>query len=159
MDDTQTYFALREAGITLVLSEGRGRLVPEPADGLSAQLEAALAENHEVLLKQELLRELLRFLSERFRKRDDNPEGDYTPSAVTRAVFEIMAHNQELISDDMDEMNCEDFKKSLRRYSRSMIEAHDNARERLEKERQQQEQHSAHTTDNHSPDPLQESLL
>lgn len=159
MDDTQTYFALREAGITLVLSKDRDRLYPEPADGLSVHLEAALADNHEMLLKQELLREVLRFLSERFRQRDGNPEGDYSPSAATRAVFEIMAHNQELISDDMDELDCEGFKQSLRRYTRSMIEAHDNARAQLEKERRDSQQPSDETPADQPPGPLQKSLI
>lgn len=160
MDDAQTYSAFREAGIKLVLSEGRDRLYPEPDNSLSAHLEAALADNHEMLLKQELLREVVRFLSERFSKRDGNPTGDYTPGAATRKAFEVMADNQESIADAMEEYSPEGFKQVLRDYSRSAIEAYDGARARLEREGDDAEQPSdGDTAAEHSPGPLQESLL
>ena len=155
MDATQTYFVLREAGIELRLSEDRLLLHAHPAERLTAHLSAALADNHAMLVKQELLKEVLRFVAERLGKRDGNPEGDYTPSPATRKAFEIMADNQEFIADAMDEYSLDGFKQTLRDYTRSALEAYDNALTKLE--------NTASTKPGtHSEDkehPLQQSLL
>lgn len=161
MDPTQTYFALRQSGIELRLSEDRLLLHAHPAENLTTHLSAALAENHAQLVKEALLREVLRFVAERLRKRDGNPEGDYTPSAATRKAFEIMADNQEFIADAMEEYSLDGFKQTLRDYSRSAIAAYDNARRRLE------DGHPDQANSMEEPDtaadqpisPLQESLL
>ena len=161
MDATQTYFALREAGIELRLSEDRLLLHAHPAERLTAHLSAALADNHAMLVKQELLKEVLRFVAERLRKRDGNPEGDYTPSPATRVAFEIMAANQEFIADAMEEYSLDGFKQTLRDYTRSAIEAYDNARRRLQDEPQQQDsvRDPDYAAAEQPVSPLQESLL
>ena len=155
MDATQTYFALRQAGITLIRSEDNDLLHAHPAENLSAHLAAALKDNHAMLVKQQLLKEVLRFVAERLRKRDGNPEGDYTPSLATRKAFEIMADNQEFIADAMDEYSLDGFKQTLRDYTRSAIEAYDNSRARLERG-QSPHQGSGSVPEEH---PLQQSLL
>lgn len=160
MDATQTYFALRQAGITLVRSEANDLLHACPEENLSAHLAAALKDNHAMLIKQELLKEVLRFVAERLRKRDGKPEGDYTPSAATRKAFEIMADNQEFIADAMDEYSLDGFKQTLRDYTRSALEAYDNARQRLQRQTVAVEQPAAgDMAAERYPGPLQESLL
>ena len=160
MDATQTYFALREAGIELRLSEDRLLLHADPAERLTTHMSAALADNHAMLVKQELLKEVLRFVAERLRKRDGNPEGDYTPSPATRVAFEIMAANQEFIADAMDEYSLDGFKQTLRDYTRSALEAYDNARQRLQRQTVAVEQPAAgDMAAERYPGPLQESLL
>lgn len=74
MDATRTYFALRESGVKLALSGSNDRLHARPAESLTSHLAAALAENHEQLLREELLRRVLSFVAKRLRKRDGNPE-------------------------------------------------------------------------------------
>ena len=129
MDSIETYFALREAGISLVLSEDRDRLHCEPAAELAPELAEALADNHDLLLKKELLRELVRFVAGRIVTREGTATR-YLPSIpAAAAVFESMSAERQKISDALEDQTVDEFKRTMRQWSRSALELYERVRE------------------------------
>ncbi|WP_047865454.1 hypothetical protein [Rubrobacter aplysinae] len=175
MDSYETYFALREAGIYLALSEDRDRLHCEPAAELAPELAEAVADNHDLLLKKELLRELVRFVAGRIAAREGTATRHLPsiPAAIT--VFESMSVEHQEISDALEEQTVDDFKRTMRQWSRSALALYETVREqeirdgnsepdagtRSIHETPADESPAAPEEDHgrHSGEPLQQSLL
>lgn len=128
MDATEVYFALRELGAAPALDKGRDQLLIDPPVELSPQLAEAFAANHERLLKQALLSEVLRFVHERIRRREGRSPEDYSVSPAAAATFARMAADEHRISEAFESQGVEGFKDTLRQWSRAAISVYEQAR-------------------------------
>lgn len=112
-----------------MLLEDRDRLHCEPAAELTPELAEALADNHDLLLKKELLRELVRFVAGRIAAREGTATR-YLPSIpAAAAVFESMSTECQKISDALEGQTVEEFKRTMRQWSRSALELYKRVRE------------------------------
>jgi hypothetical protein len=123
VDCIETYFALREAGIYLALSEDRDRLHCEPAAELAPELAEAVADNHDLLLKKELLRELVRFVAGRIAAREGTSTRHLPSIPAAAAVFESMSAERQKISGALEDQTVDDFKRTMRQWSPSTKES------------------------------------
>lgn len=128
MDATETHFALREARIALVLSEDRNRLICEPAGALTTPLAEAFAANHDYLLKEELLKELVRFVTRRISEREGTRPAELSTVPAASAAFDSMAASQERIAAALETEDVTTFKATLRHYGRTALRLHQSAR-------------------------------
>lgn len=157
MDATATYLSLRSRGITLVVSDDRDRLHAHPAAELDAELATALAGNHDRLLREELLREILRFVCDRLHR---NEGGSYTPAAS--AALGSMANGQERIADAMDHQDLEHYKQALHHWARTALHTYKNATARdpaTTQDVRHHEQRDSVTGPQHPAQPVQEELF
>jgi hypothetical protein len=175
VDSIETYFALTEAGISLVLSEDRDRLHCEPAAELAPELAEALADNHDLLLKKELLRELVRFVAGRIAAREGTATRHLPSIPAAAAVFESMAEDRQRISDALEDQAVDDFKRTMRQWSKSALALYETVREQeirdgnSEPDAGTRSIHEAPADESpaapeedpgkHSGEPLQQSLL
>lgn len=113
----------------MILSENRDRLFCHPAAELTAPLEEAFAANYDHLLKEELLGELIRFVTRKIAEREGATPAGLYPIPAAGTVFESMADSRERIGAALEEEDVETFKATLRQWGQTALKLYESARE------------------------------